>query len=211
MTTRLLLIRHGETKASAGDVFSGQDNVHLSDVGKEQARQLSARLAPEEISAIYSSPLDRALETADILSQPHALRPIVAEGLREINHGHWEGLTLDEVKSRFPDEYASWEADPFSFAPAGGDTGISVLARAMPALREIVVQHSGRSVMVISHKGTLRLAISSLLGFDPRLYRDRLDLSPASLSILDFKDPVQAQLVLYNDISHYSGRPQQSR
>jgi probable phosphoglycerate mutase len=129
------------------------------------------------------------------------------DGLREISHGHWEGLSRREVEEQFPEEYAAWEADPFTFAPLEGESGISVLARALPVIREIVVSHTGRNVLVVSHKATLRLLISSLLGFDVRGYRDRLDQAPACLNILDFKDTVRARLMLFNDISHYADTP----
>ncbi len=185
------------------DKFSGAENVHLSAEGREQAARLAARLEPVKIAAIYTSGLDRALETAVILGKPHGLQPKLTANLREISHGHWEGLTVDEVKARFGSELSDWEADPLTFAPAGGETGIAVLARALPEIRGILVEHPDQTVLVVSHKGALRLAVSSLLGLDPRAYRDRLDLSPASLTIVDFIDPNHAQLVLYNDISHY--------
>ena len=207
MTTRLFLIRHGATPLTTEDKFSGAENVHLSPDGRRQAEQLAQRLRREQISFIYSSTLDRAMETAAILAQPHGLLPIGRAGLREISHGHWEGLPRREVEQRFPEEYAAWEADPFTFAPEGGESGISVLARSLPVIREIVVGHSGEQVMVVSHKATLRLLISSLLGFDARGYRDRLDQAPACLNIVDFKDPVRARLTLFNDISHYAGYP----
>jgi probable phosphoglycerate mutase len=151
--------------------------------------------------------MDRTVETASIVVRPHGLTPVAYDGLREINHGRWEGLTRKEVESRFPEEYASWESDPFTFAPEGGESGISVLARALPFIREIVVRHEGQNVLVVSHKATLRLLISSLLGFDARGYRDRLDQAPACLNILDFRDPVKARLMLFNDISHYADQP----
>lgn len=208
MTTRLLLVRHGATPLTEEDKFSGAVSVQLSDEGRDQVGHLAIRLAPENITAAYSSTLDRAMETAQILCSPHAgLQPIPASGLQEIRHGHWEGLTRHEVETRFPEEYASWEADPFTFAPQGGESGISVLARALPVIREIVVRHRDGNVVVVSHKATLRLVISSLLGFDARGYRDRLDQAPACLSILDFKDSVRARLMLFNDISHYAAQP----
>ncbi len=207
MTTRLFLIRHGATTLTAEDKFSGADNVYISDEGRHQVELLAKRMAREKIACIYSSTLDRAMETATILAKPHGLEPITSDGLREISHGHWEGLPRAEVESRFPDEYAAWEADPFTFAPEGGESGISVLARSLPVIREIVVGHRDEEVMVVSHKATLRLLISSLLGFDARGYRDRLDQAPACLNILDFKDPNRARLTLFNDISHYAGYP----
>lgn len=203
MTTRLLLVRHGATPMTMEDKFSGAENVHLSAEGRAQVDRLAARLDGAKIAAVYSSPLDRAMETALILAKPHGLQPEPTPSLREISHGHWEGLTVAEVKARFGTELPDWEADPLSFAPSGGETGIDVLARALPEFRRILVQHAGDTVLIVSHKGTLRLATCSLLQVDPRLYRQRLDLAPASLSILEFTDLVQAQLVLYNDISHY--------
>jgi bisphosphoglycerate-dependent phosphoglycerate mutase len=130
MTTRLYLVRHGATPLTAEDRFSGAANIHLSDEGQDQVKHLAQRLADNHISAVYCSPLDRTMETATILSKPHQLSPISIDGLREISHGHWEGLSRKEVEEQFPDEYTAWEADPFTFAPEGGESGISVLARA---------------------------------------------------------------------------------
>ena len=207
MTTRLYLVRHGATPLTAEDRFSGAENVHLSEEGRKQVVRLAERLADDKIHAIYCSPLDRTAETAGIIAGPHGLKPIPRDGLREISHGHWESLTRKEVEERFPEEYAAWEEDPFTFAPAGGESGISVLARALPVIREVVVNHTDRNILVVSHKATLRLVLSSLLGFDARGYRDRLDQAPACLNVLDFKDPVRARLMLFNDISHYADHP----
>ena len=207
MTTRLYLVRHGATQLTAEDRFSGAANIFLSEEGRDQVDHLARRLADDRIAAIYSSPLDRTMETASILAEPHKLSAISCDGLREISHGHWEGLTRKEVEERFPEEYTAWESDPFTFAPQGGESGISVLARALPVIREIVVNHENKNVLVVSHKATLRLILSSLLGFDARGYRDRLDQAPACLNILDFKDAVRARLMLFNDISHYADHP----
>jgi probable phosphoglycerate mutase len=207
MTTRLLLVRHGATTLSAEDRFAGSTDVPLSDEGRRQAAALGARLADDEISAVYCSPMRRTIETAALVAEPHKLAPVTRPGLREIDHGHWEGLTRPEVEQRFKDEYTRWEADPFTVAPVGGECGIDVMARALPVLRAIVEAHQGQNVLVVSHKATIRLMISSLLGFDARGYRDRLDQAPACLNVLDFKDPVRARLMLFNDISHYADAP----
>ena len=207
MTTRLYLVRHGATPLSAEDKFSGAENVFLSDEGRDQIEHLSHRLSDDNIHAIYASPLDRTMETASIIARPHNLIPIPKDELREISHGHWEGLTRTEVEDRHGDEYAAWEADPFTFAPKDGESGIVVLARVLPVIREVIVEHTDRNILMVSHKATLRIIISSLLGFDVRGYRDRLDQAPACLNILDFKDPVRARLMLFNDISHYVDHP----
>jgi broad specificity phosphatase PhoE len=207
MTTRLYLVRHGATPLTMEDKFSGAEGVHLSEQGRQQAEHLAERLQDRQIAAAYSSPLDRAVETAEILIKSHELKLVKVDGLREISHGHWEGMTRREVEAYYAEEYTAWEEDPFTFAPEGGESGISVLSRALPAIREIVVRHKDQSVLVVSHKATLRLLISSLLGFDARGYRDRLDQAPACLNIVDFSDPVRARLMLFNDISHYAQQP----
>jgi len=211
MTTRLYLIRHGATQLTAEDRFSGAVGVDLSDEGRAQVERLATRLRYDKLTALYCSPLSRTRDTAEILGRAHGLTPNLRDGLREISHGAWEGLTRREVEERFPGEYEAWEADPFTYAPQDGESGVSVLARALPVVREIVSRHPGENVLVVSHKATLRLVISSFLGFDARGYRDRLDQAPACLNILDFKDPVRARLMLFNDVSHYAdhpGRPQ---
>ena len=208
MSTRVYLVRHGATTLSAEDAFAGATDVELSNEGRRQAQLLAERMAQDEVCAVYCSPMRRTVETARIIAGPFGLEPQRRDGLREINHGHWEGLRRADVEARFPDEYAAWEADPFTFAPEGGESGLTVMARALPVIREVVVAHTGQNVLVVSHKATIRLIISSLLGFDARGYRDRLDQQPVALNVLDFKDPVRARLMLFNDISHYANKPQ---
>ena len=205
--TRLYLVRHGATQLTAEDRFAGETGVDLSDEGRWQAALLGERLRREGLTAIYSSPLSRTMETARIIGGCCGLEPVIVDPLREISHGRWEGLTRAEVEERYGAEYAAWEEDPFTFAPEGGETGLTVLARALPALRGIITQHGGERVLVVSHKATIRILISSLLGFDARGYRDRLDQAPACLNVLDFRDAGQARLMLFNDTSHYAERP----
>ena len=207
MTTRLYLIRHGATTLSSEDRFSGGTEVDLSKEGRWQAECLAKRLANDQISAIYCSPMHRTRETAAIIGAPYSLQPEIRDGLREIHHGRWETLSRQDVEERYPEEYTTWQQDPFTFAPLGGESGVMVMARALPVIREIVVNHTGQTVAVVSHKATIRLVLSSLLGFDARGYRDRLDQSPACLNIVDFKDAVRARLMLFNDVSHYVDQP----
>ena len=205
MTTRVYLVRHGSTELSAEDRFAGAVDVLLSNGGRDQARLLGPRLAREPITAAFVSPMHRTMETARLIVAPHgvSVRPI--DGLREIAHGRWEGKTRDEVEREFPQEYARYEHDPFSFAPVDGESGLQVTARALPALLKIVEENCDNRIVIVSHKATIRLLLSSLLGFDPRKYRDRLDQAPCALNILDFKSVENARLTLFNDTSHYVG------
>ena len=200
VTTRVFLIRHGATELSAEDRFAGAVDVLLSDAGREQARRLGQRLAREEITVAFASPMKRTMETARLVVEPHGMAVSPVDGIREIAHGRWEGMTRDEV---FPEEYARYEEDPFSFAPVEGESGLQVTARALPALLKIVAEHCDERMVIVSHKATIRLLLSTLLGFDPRKYRDRLDQAPCALNILDFKDVAHARLTLFNDTSHY--------
>lgn len=188
---------------TAEDRFAGATNVQLSDEGRAQAHRLGLRLKDKPLDAVYASPMDRTMETARIVSEPHGLPIVTRDGLREINHGHWEELTRREVEAQYPDEAKLWDRDPYTFAPKGGESGLAVTARALPALIEIVRAYPGGKVLVVSHKATIRLLLSSLLGFDPRRFRDNLDQSPCALNIIDFKDEGNARLSLFNDTSHY--------
>jgi broad specificity phosphatase PhoE len=203
-STRVFLVRHGATVLTAEDRFAGSSDVPLADYGRDQAQRLALRLSGEAVAAVYASPLGRAVETARILARPHRLEVQQRSELREISHGRWEQMTRQEVEEAYPDEVASWDDDPFTFAPQGGESGLGVTSRALPALIDIVRAHEGEKVIVVSHKATIRLLLSLLLGFDPRRYRDNLDQSPAALNIVDFRSPTRARLTLFNDTSHYS-------
>src|SRR5258708_37481878 len=114
------------------------------------------------------------MENASTIARPHGLEVVRRDGLREISHGRWEQMTRREVETKFPEEAAAWEEDPYTFAPAGGESGLAVTARALPVLVEIVRAHRDQNVIIVSHKAALRLLLSSLLGFGPRRYRGNL-------------------------------------
>ena len=205
MTTRVFLIRHGATELSAEDRFAGAVDVLLSDAGRDQARRLGHRLSHEGITVAFASPMKRTMETARLIVEPHQIEVRPVDGIREIAHGRWEGKRREDVEREFPQEYARYEDDPFSFAPVDGESGLQVTARALPALLKMVEDHPDERMVIVSHKATIRLLLSSLLGFDPRKYRDRLDQAPCALNILDFKSVENARLTLFNDTSHYVG------
>ena len=207
MATRVFLVRHGATVLSAEDRFAGSVDASLSEEGRAQSKALGTRLASEPLAAAYASPMSRTMETARLIAEGHSLDVLAVPEIRESDHGHWEGKTREEIKGGFPSEYARWERDPFTFAPSHGETGLQVLARALPALLTIVERHTERSVLVVSHKATIRLVVGHLLGVELRGYRDRLDQSPCALNILDVKVGGEARLVLFNDVSHYATVP----
>ena len=201
MPTLAYMVRHGATALSAEDRFSGSSDPPLSEEGQLQARAAAMRLVKVKLAAVYCSPLKRAMQTAQAIASLHQLKPVAMDGLREIDHGRWEGLTQSEVKQRFGEEHAHWSDDPFTFAPVGGETGLSVLSRAMPALREVLSKHSEQTVALVSHKATIRLLACALLGVDPRRYRDRLSLELASISLMSFESCDRPRMLLWNEAS----------
>ena len=199
--TRLFLVRHGATTLTAEDRFAGATDAPLSDIGREQARLLSERLKHAEIAAAYASPLARTMATARIIAGPHALEVEPRTELREISHGRWEQLTRHEVEAKFPDEAAAWEEDPYTFAPEGGESGLMVTARALPVLLQIVRAHPGGKVLVVSHKATLRVLTCALLGVDVNLFRVRIGMPVASVTVFEWKK-AGPLLVRLGDVSH---------
>jgi probable phosphoglycerate mutase len=204
MKSRILLVRHGATILSADDRFAGSSDIDLSDDGRELARRLADRLAKAKIDSFYCSDMKRTMQTAAIVAKPHGRSPVGVAGLREIDHGQWERMIHKDVEKQYADEYAAWSADPFNIAPPGGETGLHVLSRAMPALLKIVADHHGQTVLVVSHKATNRLLLAALLGIDPREYRDRLAQDLACLNVLQFTDATHAEIDVLNDTSHYA-------
>jgi len=202
--TTVFLIRHGATVLSREDRFAGSSDVALSEEGIEQAKKLGKRLKHEKISAVYCSDMHRAIRTAEAVAHPHGLIPVARPGLREIDHGHWEGMIHKEVEKKFAAEYKAWDADPLLTPPPGGESGLSVLSRSLPALAKIVADHPDEVVAVVSHKATNRLLLCSILGIDPRLYRARFSQDTACLNRIEFRDINNGRVTLMNDISHYA-------
>ncbi|MFN2156539.1 MAG: histidine phosphatase family protein [Anaerolineae bacterium] len=202
MTTTVWLARHGETGWAAEDRYNGRADTELSDRGRCQARQLSLRLSGEPIVAVYCSSLQRCVSTASIVAERHGLSPELVPELVEVDYGVWDGMLRTEIEARYPELYAVWTADPAGVLPPGGESGYSVLARALPALYRIVAAHAGQCVLVVAHKAVNRLLLCDLLSIPPRLYRARLGQAPCALNRIEWrgKDPM---VTLLNDTSHY--------
>lgn len=205
--TKLYLIRHGSTTYPS-DVFSGSMDPDLSSKGKLQAEGLKDRLKFELITRFYCSQKKRAMQTAAIIAEPHYKNnmyavPTQIGDLREISHGRWEGKTKNDVMAMYPAEYDEWNKDPYLFAPDGGETGLQVLNRILPCIKQILSDNQGQTCAVVSHKAAIRLIMCSFLGVDPRGYRDRFDLDPCSLTLLECNDSSYGKLIVYNDTAHY--------
>lgn len=205
MATRVLMVRHGDTTTSKEGRFTGAQDIPLSKEGRIHASELATRLARYPIDAIYASSLHRALDTAGFIGAVQGLPVTPVEALCEMSHGIWDGKSYDEVAALCGEaQIAEYNRDPYHFRPEGGESGKDVLKRAVPALQELMRKHPNQTILVVSHKTTIRLLICHFVGIDPTLYRDKLAQRPACLNVLDFPNENEAQLLLLNDIGHYA-------
>jgi probable phosphoglycerate mutase len=199
--TRLLLLRHGQTELSAQRRYSGRGNPALTDVGRQQAGA-AARYVAERggIAAVFSSPLQRAYDTAAAAAKALGLDVTVDDDLIETDFGSWEGLTFAEAAERDPELHRRWLRDT-STTPPGGESFDAVLDRVLRVRERIVAGHEGATVLVVSHvtpiKMLLRLALDAGPGI---LYRLHLDL--ASLSIAEFYSDGASSVRLVNQTGY---------
>jgi broad specificity phosphatase PhoE len=156
--TRLLLVRHGETDWNREQRFQGHADPPLNQTGRAQAVDLSVALAAEPLAAVYSSPLRRALETAEIVAAAHGQEPATVDALREVDVGSWEGLTRTEVEERQPEQFARWLNHEQGFED--GETYEQLSGRVIPALFELASAHPGERILAITHGGPIRAALA---------------------------------------------------
>lgn len=164
--TELILIRHGETDWNRERRFQGHIDIPLNARGRQQARLLGERLRGTRIDAIYCSDLGRAHETATgIVSGAGIDLPLVpTPALRERSYGLFEGLTVAEIEARHPSEFAEWRRHDIDFAVAGAESARSFHDRIIPAVRELVLCHAGRTLMLVTHGGVLDMIYRSAQG-----------------------------------------------
>ena len=166
-STRLILVRHGEPDATVQGRCYGRLDPGLSQRGREQMRHAWLLIDNECLSAIYSSPSRRTLESA--AQRPiDTPAPVVDERLREIDFGVFEGLTYDEISLRHPQKYGEWMTRPTDVAFPDGEDFAALSARVREVLEEILRKHSGETVVTVSHAGPNRVALAHALGLDPR-------------------------------------------
>lgn len=201
MGCRVYLVRHGETLWNHAMRYQGHADIPLNEKGYAQARAVARRLSSERIDAVYSSDLQRARATAEIIAAVHGLQVQVDSSLREINFGAWEGLTRDEIRLRFPEIAQEWWSNPVNTRLPGGETLAEVAERAVRFLLDVARRHPGGTVVVASHGGTIRAAIGSLIRMDLNEYW-RLRQDNAALNLLEIQDDDRAVLLLFNDTGH---------
>ena len=198
--TVTLLLRHGQTPNSVEKRYAGLSDVPLTEIGVQQAAAAGKRLASAGLTAIVTSPLLRAVRTAEEVAAATGAPVEVDEGFRETDFGAWDGLTFAEVRERWPAELTAWLADP-AVAPPGGESLADAETRVTRALRRVVAGHQGQTVLIVSHVTPIKtLVAAALLAPPPALYRMHLDV--AALCQVDWYADGPAVLRSFNDTGH---------
>lgn len=204
---RIIIIRHGRTAWNAtesqGERFRGVVDLPLADEGVVQAQVTARRLAAEPLAGIYSSPLQRAVHTAQIIAAPHGLTVQTLPGLGSMNYGDWAGQYHTDVARRWPELYRRWRHDPFSISIPGGESAAALRRRALAALHEAVGRHTdGQTIAIISHQVVTRTLACALAGLpNPAYWHIHQDL--CNLNRFDY-DPIRGQFTIVglNDTCH---------
>ncbi|MBE9007317.1 histidine phosphatase family protein [Fortiea sp. LEGE XX443] len=203
MSLSIYFLRHGQTECSRSNAFCGSINSELTPEGLDMAEAFANAYSSRPWTAIFCSPMGRAIATAKPLCTAIGIEPQLREGLKEINYGEWEGKTPEFISKQYHDDYLRWSADPAWYAPTGGEMAITIASRAMGVIEEIKHLYTSGNVLVVSHKATIRTMLCSLLGIDVGRFRYRLGCPVGSVSVVEFTShgPLLHTLA---DRSHFS-------
>jgi 2,3-bisphosphoglycerate-dependent phosphoglycerate mutase len=207
--TRILLIRHGQSQGNAERRFGGHSPTPLSELGFAQAEATGRALAREGVTAIYSSDLLRAVQTAEPLARETGLEINLSDAFRERSVGRLEGLTFEEAARHFPEEYAALLRRDFEHVLSGGESYRQLLDRAARHLDAAAERHRGGAVAVFSHTGTICILILHLMGA-----LDAPDLRPVWVSSancgvtrIEIQHGGLLRILAVNDTRHLAGLP----
>ncbi len=163
--SQIILARHGETEWNVAETFRGRIDVGLNETGIKQAELLAKYLSNVKIDAIYSSPLKRALATAERIANYHRLEVRIVPGLIDFDYGEWQGLSHQSVKERYRELYAEWDSYPHRVNIPGGESLEEVRKRAVQVVVEVMARQQG-TVVLVSHRVVNKVLICALLGLD---------------------------------------------
>ncbi|MBI3028782.1 MAG: histidine phosphatase family protein [Candidatus Rokubacteria bacterium] len=197
---KLILARHAESAWNAERRFQGRTDVGLSDSGRAQAEALARALARRRVGTVYSSPLRRARETAEMVAKARGLAVTLVDELRELSLGAWEGRTVDDVLATEADAYRNWRERPYDCPPPAGEHIADVVGRILPVMERIVAAHpDGEEALVVAHGGVISVYLCHLLGL-PLNALWQLAIGNASLSVVD-----PPRVLTVNDTAHLEG------
>jgi probable phosphoglycerate mutase len=197
---RLIVIRHGQTACNVEQIWHGWDECELTETGLAQARSAARRLAFEPITAVYSSPSRRALQTAEAVALGHNLTPVTDPRLRERNAGEFEGVLVDEVVRNRPTVFEERNADYWNWSPPGGESFRQVLERTMAAVARIRAGHDVETVALVTHMGPARVLLAEL-GHIPMEQTYEMEFPSTGITVYHL-DGNESRVETMNDAGH---------
>jgi broad specificity phosphatase PhoE len=200
MTTTVILVRHGQTDSNLNDYYMGWSAEDLNETGIDQVNFLASRLSRFPIEVIYSSPLQRTLATAKIISERHKLTPEIRQNLIEMKLGSWEGLYANEIRLKWPGLFEQWRKDPSEVRVPGGENLTEVTLRSIRELNEIVNGNQDKSILIVTHEIVIKVMVPYVLGCTNAVNR-RFRISNASISIITNQNG-NYRLITLNDTAH---------
>lgn len=201
MTTRIILVRHGQTSCNVDDTWHGWDQCELTETGRRQAQAVADRLTAETVGAIYSSDSRRAQETAEAIARRHRLELIPDPDLRERQAGDFEGLPVQEVLTRYPTVWEDRNADYWGWHPPGGESFRQVLDRSLRVVERTRREHPGETIVLATHMGVTRVLISHLANI-PIADTYNEAFPSTAVSIFAFAEDGAARAEVLNDAGH---------
>ncbi len=199
--TQLILIRHGRTILNAAGRFRGRQDVPLDGVGRTEADALACRLKMSfNITHLLTSPLRRAVETADAIAKTFELPTVVEPRLTDLDYGNWQGLTPEEAAAAYPRQYREWERTPDRTLLPGGGCLAWQIDTALRLVRELIADYPGETVALVTHQVVCHGLTCSFLGIPLRRFR-RITHAPAAFSVFE-THPSGWTIVALNDTCH---------
>ena len=165
MSTKIFIIRHGETAWNRGQIFRGTYDIPLNENGKQQARLAAQSLKNVKIHAAYTSPLSRAKESAEIITNSHGISPVIHNGFIDMDYGEWTGKENSEVAKIWPDDHAAWTKNPHTVRPPGGTTLKEIFNNSFTAMEKLAKKHNGETIAIFSHRVVNKVLIIGALSF----------------------------------------------
>lgn len=203
---RVIFIRPGETDWNREFRFQGQVAVPLNKHGKQQAQRLANFIRNIGVSALYTSDLRRAVETAELLVEKLGFTPVTDARLRERNIGIWQGLTQKEMESWYPAEYQQFRADPDDYRVPQGESRKQVRERMLTAFNDVLKQDKGETVAILSHSTAINALLAEIIH---TVIFGSLDVSNTSVTTIKRDDDGKWHLVTADDVTHLEGMPAQ--
>ncbi|MBL7064769.1 MAG: histidine phosphatase family protein [Anaerolineae bacterium] len=200
--TRIVLVRHGQTVWNREARFRGRADVELDELGLQQAQATGRYLAARwPVVATYASPMRRAMQTAEPIARAQGLDAHPLEGLMDIDFGELQGLSVDEVKQRYPTLYRAWLEVPHTVHFPGGEGLNDVRKRVLAGLDEVVARHVGQTVALVSHTVVNRVLLCAVLGLGNEHFW-RLRQGTCAVNVFDVKEDGAFIIGLLNDTCH---------